>query len=118
MKQLKGMKCLDLLIAPHPFDSDRTIMQILRDFQMGLRVLDGSRLQSARLAIEITVNSDAATASKISKRLEAGSDTILQWLHDMEAYRLRPDGDSSAMVKMLNLYQDEWEAALVSHEAQ
>lgn len=73
-------------------DDDYDIMRILHEFteQFGIQALSGPALHLVRIAVEISVNSDAAVG-KITRNVEAGSQAVLQWIHDMEAYLLRSD---------------------------
>jgi hypothetical protein len=101
IEQLKGLKHLELLIAPRELSKDdQDVIKILRDFanQYGTKALARSGLHSVRLALEITVASDAD--AKVSRRVKADSASIMQWLHDMEAYLLEPPGTISDMIKL------------------
>jgi hypothetical protein len=120
IQQLKGLQHLDLLIVPWALDDDgHDFMRILHEFadQYGIRALCRSGLHTVRLAAEINVESDAAV-SEISQRVAAGARTVLQWLHDMEVYLLRPNVDIPTIVKMLNSDEREFHALLASRDTE
>ena len=110
IKQLKGLQHLDLLVVPWTLDNDDyDIIRILHEFanQPSIRALRGPALSSVRIAVEASVDSDAAVR-KISRHVQANSQAVLQWLHDMEEYLLRPDVDFTTVVKMLKSDKGEF----------
>jgi hypothetical protein len=89
IQQLKGLKHLHLLIAPWELNNDyQDFMKILSGYedQYGVVALSGSGLHSFRLAVEICVESDAD--AEVSRRVEAGSASVMQWLYNMEEWML------------------------------
>jgi hypothetical protein len=116
IEQLKGLKRLDLLIAPWELDNDdHDFMKTLKEFadQYGIKALARCGLRSARLAVEITVASEAD--AQISRRVEAGSSSIMQWLHDMEAYLLEAPVTFDDMLKQIR--SGEFESSSASLRA-
>lgn len=118
IKQLKGLQHLDLLVVPWALDDDDyDHMRILHTFadQASIRVI--RRLRSVRIAVEISVDSGAAVR-KILRHVQAGSQAILQWLHDMEVYLLRPDVDFPVVIKMLDSDKDAFREYLAALDEQ
>lgn len=94
-------------------------MRMLHEFanHLSVRALCRSALHSVRIAVEVNVASDAAVR-KISRQVQASSRTVLQWLHDMEAYLLKPGVDIPTMIKMLDSDNGEFREYLTATEEQ
>lgn len=59
-----------------------------------------------------------AAVRKILRHVQAGSQAILQWLHDMEVYLLRPDVDFPVVIKMLDSDKDAFREYLAALDEQ